>query len=73
LKKTELEVELEDYLNKNKSQYQNDSRFTSFYGKRRSESSPVKKEVASALSDMETAVKSVRRRATKAAEELVAT
>lgn len=70
MKKTELELELEEHLNKNKAQYQNDSRFTSFYNKRRSESSPVKKETASALSDMETAVKSVRRRATKAAEEL---
>ena len=73
LKKTELELELEDHLNKNKSQYQNDSRFTTFYGKRRSESSPVKKEATSVLSDVETAAKSVRRRVTKAAEELLAT
>jgi hypothetical protein len=59
-------------LDANKAKYQEDSRFTSFY-RRRSESSPVKKEVGGVLSDMETAVKSVRRRATKAVEEFVAT
>lgn len=73
LKKTELEVELEDHLQKNKTQYQNDARFTSFYSKRRSESSPVKKEATSALSDVENTAKSVKRRVTKAAEELLAT
>ncbi|KAG0646894.1 hypothetical protein D0Z07_6200 [Hyphodiscus hymeniophilus] len=73
LKKTELEVELEDYLTKNKSQYLNDTRFSSFYNKRRSESSPVKKEASSVLSEIENTTKAIRRRVTKAADELFAT
>ena len=72
-KKTELELELEDFLSKNKSQYSNDSRFTSFYNKRRLDSSPVKKEASSVLSDVENTAKSVKRRATKAVDELLAT
>lgn len=70
LKKAELELELEDYLTKNSSQYSSDSRFTSFYNKR---SSPVKKEASSALSEIDAKAKQVRRRVTKAAEDLVAT
>ena len=73
MKKTELELELDDHLTKNKSQYQNDTRFTSYYNKRRSESSPVKKEASSALSEVENTAKPVRRRVTKAADELLAT
>lgn len=73
LKKTDLEVELDDYLTKNSSQYSSDSRFASFYNKRRSESSPVKKEASSALSEIDSKAKQVRRRVTKAAEDLVAT
>lgn len=72
MKKTELELELEDYLTKNSAQYSSDSRFTSFY-KRHSNSSPVKKEAASALSDVESKAKQVRRRVTKAVEDLGAT
>lgn len=72
LKKAELELELDDYLTKNSSQYSSDSRFTTFY-KKRSESSPVKKEAASTLSDLESKARSVRRRVTKATEDLVAT
>jgi hypothetical protein len=68
LKKTELELELEDYLTKNSAKYSSDSRFTSFY-KRRPDSSPVKKEAGSALSDVESKAKQVRRRVTKAAED----
>ena len=73
LKKTELELSLEDHLTANSSKYSNDSRFTSFYNKRRSESSPIKKEASSALSDVETKAKAVRRRVTKAADELIGT
>jgi hypothetical protein len=73
LKKTELELALEDFLTTNSSTYSNDPRFTSFYGKRRSESSPVKKETSSALSDIENKAKAVRRRVTKAAEDILAT
>jgi hypothetical protein len=73
LKKTELEERLQEFLDKNKSQYSSDSRFTSFYHKRRSDSSPVKKEASSVLSDVENTAKSVRRRVTKAAEDFLAT
>jgi hypothetical protein len=73
LKKTELELSLEDHLNSNSSKYSSDPRFTSFYNKRRSDSSPVKKETSTVLSDIENKAKSVRRRVTKAADELLAT
>jgi hypothetical protein len=73
LKKTELEIALEDHLNSNASKYSSDPKFASFYNNRRSASSPVKKEASSALSDVETKVKAVRRRVTKAAEELLTT
>jgi hypothetical protein len=69
LKKNEIETELENYL-KNNPSLATDTRVAPFYNKRRSESSPVKKEVSSALSDGEKAIKSVKRRATKAADEL---
>jgi len=69
LKKTELEVALDDHLSRNSSTYASDSRFRPFY-KRRSESSPVKKEASSALSDLEAKGKAVKRRATKAAEDI---
>ncbi|KIN06483.1 hypothetical protein OIDMADRAFT_155674 [Oidiodendron maius Zn] len=72
LKKAELELELENYLTKNSAQYSSDSRFTSFY-KRRSDSSPVKKEASSTLSDVDSKTKPVRRRVTKAAEDIGAT
>ncbi|KAH7407890.1 hypothetical protein BKA64DRAFT_743466 [Cadophora sp. MPI-SDFR-AT-0126] len=72
LKKTELEVALDDYLTKNASQFSSDTQLAPFY-KGRNGSSPVKKEAASLASDIETKVKSVKRRVTKAAEELVAT
>jgi hypothetical protein len=72
MKKIDLEVALDEYLTKNSSQFATDARFTPFY-KRRSETSPVKKEASSTLSDVETKVKQVKRRVTKAAEELVAT
>jgi hypothetical protein len=72
LKKTEIEVALDEYLTKNASQYSGEARLAPFY-KRRSDSSPIKKEASSALSDAETKPKSVKRRVTKAAEDLVAT
>ena len=70
MKKSDLELALDEYLNKNSSQFASDSRYTSFYKSRRSESSPVKKEASSVLSDVDAKVKSVKRRVTKAAEEL---
>lgn len=72
LKKTELETSLEDHLNSNATKYSSDARFTSFYNRRRNDSSPVKKET-SVFSDIENKTKSVRRRVTKAADELLAT
>ena len=70
MKKTELESALDEYLTKNASQFSSDSRFSSFYN-RRSASSPIKKEASSALSDVETKVKQVKRRVTKAAEDFI--
>jgi hypothetical protein len=61
-------MELEGYLISNPS-LSNDTRVAPFF-KRRTESSPVKKEVSNALSDGEKTVKSVKRRVTKAADEL---
>jgi hypothetical protein len=69
LKKTELETELEHYLNENRSIHSIDPRFTSFYNKRRSESSPVKRESSSLLSEVENTAKSVKRRVTNALQE----
>lgn len=69
-KKTEIETELIDFLESN-PQLSSDTRVAPFY-KRRSDStgSPVKKEASTALSDGEKAIKVVKRRATKAAEEI---
>ncbi len=74
MKKTEIEVALDEYLTENASQFSSETRLAPFY-KRRSESSPVKKEssTSSALAEIDSKVKSIKRRATKAAEELVAT
>jgi hypothetical protein len=69
LKKNDIETELENYL-KNNPSLSTDTRVAPFYNKRRSESSPVKKEVSSALSDGEKVAKSVKRRVTKAGDEL---
>lgn len=69
MKKPELEVALDEYLSKNASQFSADQRLTPFY-KKRAEGSPIKKETPSILSDGETKVKQVRRRVTKAAEEI---
>jgi hypothetical protein len=68
LKKTDIETELESYLESNPS-LSTDPRVAPFY-KSRSKSSPVKKEVSSAVSDGEKTIKSVKRRVTKAADEL---
>ncbi|CZR59864.1 uncharacterized protein PAC_09758 [Phialocephala subalpina] len=74
LKKTDLEVALDEYLTENASQFSTDAKLAPFY-KNRNGSSPVKKEssTSSALAEIDSKVKSVKRRATKAAEELVAT
>ena len=69
LKKTDIETELENYL-KSKPSLSNDTRVAPFYNKRRLESSPVKKEVSNTLSDGEKVVKSVKRRVTKATDEV---
>lgn len=72
--KKDIEVALDEYLRENADKYSGEARLAPFYKTRsRGESSPVKKELASALSDVETKVKTTRRRVTKAAEELVAT
>jgi hypothetical protein len=68
LKKIDIEAELEGYLKSNPS-LSSDTRVAPFY-KRRSDGSPVKKEVSSAISDGDKIVKSVKRRVTKAGEEL---
>jgi hypothetical protein len=73
LKKTDIEVGLDEYLTTNAPKYSSDTRLAPFYKTRRGLESPVKKETASALSDTETKVKQVKRRVTKAAEEFLPT
>jgi hypothetical protein len=73
MKKTELEVALDEYLTENAAEFSGESRLEPFYRPRgRGNHSPVKKESASVISDIETKAKVVRRRVTKAAEELTA-
>jgi hypothetical protein len=73
-KKTDIEVGLDEYLTKNAAAYSSDPRLAPFYKTRRGgESSPVKKEASSILSDAETKVKQVKRRVTKVAEEFLPT
>jgi len=71
MRKTDLEIELNDFLARNASKYRDDERFSPFY-RRRSENSPVKKEVNALADEVGTTLRSVKRRVTKAAEELVA-
>lgn len=74
MKKTEIEVALDDYLHANSSQFSGDTRLAPFYKTRgRSEHSPVKKEVAPITSDIESKARAVKRRVTRAAEDLLAT
>ena len=74
LKKTEIEVALDDYLTENAAQFSDEARLEPFYRTRgRGNHSPVKKEAASIVSDITDKAKVVRRRVTKAAEELLAT
>ncbi|KAF4625080.1 hypothetical protein G7Y89_g13089 [Cudoniella acicularis] len=74
LKKVEIEAALDEYLKENSAQYSGEARLAPFYKTRgRGESSPVKKEFNSAGDDIESKVRPVRRRITKAAEELIAT
>jgi hypothetical protein len=68
LKKTDIETELETFLKSNPS-LSTDTRVAPFF-KSRSQSSPVKKEVSNVLSDGEKALKSVKRRVTKASDDL---
>jgi hypothetical protein len=73
-KKTDIEAGLDEYLTKNAAQHSSDPRLAQFYKTRgRGDSSPVKREAASALSDPETKVKQVKRRVTKAAEDFLPT
>jgi hypothetical protein len=67
VKKTELEVALEDYLVENASRLGSDTRLQPYYH-RRSVGSPVKKEPSSILSDIDSK-RSLRRR-TKLMEEV---
>ena len=71
MKKTELEIAIEDELKNNSPKYSNDSAFAGFYNKRRSEGSPVKKEPSTALEVVENKAKAVRRRVTKASDEFL--
>ncbi|KAH6674203.1 hypothetical protein B0J14DRAFT_589507 [Halenospora varia] len=74
MKKVDIEVALDEYLRKNSSEYSNESRLAPFYKTRgRDNHSPVKREINSAGSDVESKLRSTRRRVTKAAEELLAT
>lgn len=72
LKKTEIEVGLDGYLSENATQFSEEQRLAPFY-KTRGRGSPVKKEITSLSSDIDSTAKSVKRRITRAAEELLAT
>lgn len=64
LRKTELELQLDEFLSENSAQFQNDAKLANYFTSRaRTAGSPVKK-------DPELRV--ARRRATKAVEEIVA-
>lgn len=69
MKKTDLELALDDYLTKNSTELSSDTRLQPFF-KRRSESSPIKREASTTMAEADTTVKRVRRRATKVAEEI---
>lgn len=69
MKKTQLEILLDEHLTSH-AELASDARVAPFYKRRSSGESPVKKEASTALADTERAVKSVKRRVTKAAEEL---
>lgn len=71
MKKTELEIAIDDYLT-SKPEMSTDTRVAPFYKRRNVDSltSPVKKEAAAALSDGEKIVKSVKRKVSKAAEDI---
>lgn len=68
MKKTDLELALDDYLSQNAEQLSADTRLQGFY-KRRLESSPIKKEMSGTAEPETGLVKRVKRRATKAADE----
>lgn len=70
MRKTDLEIELNDFLSKNASKFRDDERFSPFY-RRRSESSPVKKEINALAEEAGATLRSVKRRVTKVAEEMV--
>lgn len=72
MKKTEVEVALDSYLKENVSAHSDNPKLEPYY-RRRSESSPVKKEAPSLLAEADSKLRSVRRRITKAAEDFVAT
>lgn len=64
MKKSELEVALDDYLTDGASQFASDPKLQGYYNRSRTAGSPVKREAPE--------LKSARRRVTRAAEEIVA-
>jgi hypothetical protein len=69
LKKSDLEVSLDDYLSENTSHFSSDPKLAGYYNSRaKAVGSPVKKE--SMKDEAEKALKVAKRRATKVAEEL---
>jgi hypothetical protein len=65
LKKSDLEVALDEHLTENASQFSSDPKFSAYYnGRTRAPGSPIKKEAPE--------LKVSRRRATRAPEEVVA-
>lgn len=73
-RKVEIEVGLDEYLSQNASRFSDEKRLAPFY-KTRGRGSPMKKatSVTSFTSDIESTAKSISRRVTRAAEELLAT
>lgn len=71
LKKTELEVALDEYIAENSSRFTSRPDLTSYFNSRsKALGSPVKKERESIKDDVEKPIKVAKRRVTKAIEDL---
>lgn len=73
LRKTDLEVLIEEELSDNASKHSGKPQFAQYYARKRSEGSPVKQEGSTTLDFAETKAKVLARRVTRGAEEFTAT
>ncbi|CAG8949829.1 hypothetical protein HYFRA_00004154 [Hymenoscyphus fraxineus] len=72
MRKTEVEVALDEYLTENADKYSGDSRLDPYYNTKRKGHSPVKRESASVISDLVPVSRVIKRRATRANEDFFA-